>query len=389
MVHSPGRWAGVWLPLFALLIYTPFLFLGFGSDLDIYQSLDAGRRLLEGEGYRPSRNPGYLLYEVTSASLAGLGGAVLSNLASALAALVALLAFRRVTRELDVPHADVLLPALALHPAFWIAATSSIDYAWALAALLLGLAALLRDRHDFAGVALGLAVGFRLASAFPAATFLVFAWVTRPSRRSGVFAAGALGALVGGALYIPSFVHAGHTLGFLQPHTGPADLWTARGHVGRFVFKNVCLFWGVPACLLLLALALPTLRGLRAGWRGARRHTLALSLAVVAVVELLYLRFPLEPAYLLPALPFALMALAIAWEARRGWLVAFSVLVVSTGAVLVLLAKPDVPHEARSADVGVWLEPGTLVDDVRIRRKLAGAETTQDWLAFARAEGIR
>ena len=379
-----ARLEGARLPLLVLAVYAPFLFLGFGTDLDTYQGLDAGRRLLAGEGYRPSRNPGYLLYEVTSAGLAGLGGPVLANLASALAALVALLAFRRVARDLGVPHVDVLAAALALHPAFWVAATSTIDYVWALAALLAGLAALLRDRHDFAGVAFGLAVGFRLGSAFPAATFLAFAWMTRRSRRVGAFAAGALAALVGGAFYLPSFAHAGYTLAFLQPHTGPAELWTVQGYLGRFAFKNLCLFWGVPASLLLLALAAPTLSGWREAWRGGRRPALALSLAVVLVVELLYLRFPLEPAYLLPALPFALMALAIAWEARRAWLVAFGALLVSTGAVLVLLAKPDVPDEARSAQVGLWLEPGIVVDDVRLRRRLAGAETTRDFIAVVR-----
>jgi hypothetical protein len=41
--------------------------------------------------------------------------------------------------------------------------------------------------------------------------------------------------------------------------------------------------------------------------------------------------------------------------------------VLSTNLVLILLALPDVPSQARSAEVGLWVEPGLLVSDVRAR----------------------
>lgn len=356
-------------PLLSLCValYAPFIFLGYGADLDAYRAIEAGRRLMEGQAYRPSRNPGFLLHEISSAVLSEIGGSVLTNGVTMIIAVLTLVGFLALTRRFSVPHGRLLLVFLALHPYFWIAATSSVDHVWAICGLLFGLLLLDRGRFAWAGVVWGFAVGFRLSSLFMVFGLLLAAPTGRDRWRR--IASGLIALCIGGACYIPSFIHAGHTLAFLHPHTGPQELWTLEGHLGRFAYKNVSLFLGLPAALFLLAVAPATVRALSKAYRGAERPILALSGVALLVTEALYLAYPLDPSYLLPALPFLLITLGVAWRDRRGWLIAAGSLILSTNLVLVLLARPDVPNRATTAKLGLWVERGTLVQDLAARMK--------------------
>jgi hypothetical protein len=348
----------------AAALYLPFVVLGYGTDPDTYAALEAGGRLLEGEGYRPSRNPGFLLHEVTSAALARLGGSVLTNCVTALVALAAIACFLELARRHAVPHRRLLALVLAAHPWFWIAATSTVDHLWAVAGLLAGLLLLERDRPLAAGWALGLAAGFRLAALPIALAILLVA--SASSRLVRRIVAGIVASAVGALCYVPSFIHAGHTLAFLDAYTGPPELWSLSGHLGRFAFKNVCLFFGLPATLVLLCLMPASLRALRRAW-AQHKAILAPSLAAFVVTELLYLQFPLEPSYLLPGLPFLLLVVGIVWAERKRWLIVTGALILSTSLVLVVIARPDVPRRATGARFGLWVERGTLVRDVQAR----------------------
>jgi len=357
-------------------LYLPFVFLGYGADVDTYTAIAAGERVLDGEAYRPSRPPGFFLHELGSALLSRLGGSLLTNGATAAAALLAIACFLDLARRRSIPHRRLLALLLAAHPYFWIAATSTIDDAWAIAGLLLGLALLDRDRPVSAGLAWGLAAGFRL-SALPVGAAILVGWSS--CGRSRRAAAGLIASAVAAACYVPSFVHAGHTLGFLYVAAGPRELWTLAGHAGRFVFKNVSLFLGLPATVFVLCVLPFTLRALGRAWGGGWKPILAPSLLALAASELLFLRYPLHPSHLLPGLPFLLLVLGIAWRDRRRWLIAAGSLILSTNFLVILLARPDVPNRATRAHFGLWVERGALVRDLQLRLELRTARSVADW----------
>jgi hypothetical protein len=105
---------------------------------------------------------------------------------------------------------------------------------------------------------------------------------------------------------------------------------------------------------------------LRDAWR-AQRGLVAFCAVMIAVVEALYLQFPIEVPYLLPMLPF-LFALAGLAARDRPWLLrAWVVAIVASGLVAILPAQPDRRGEARSAVLGLWIAPGWLVRGV-VRR---------------------
>jgi hypothetical protein len=241
---------------------------------------------------------------------------------------------------------------------------------------MVGWVLLLDRRWGWAGVVLGLAVGARFTSALLVPLLAAHAAWTRPGDRRGALGALALATAVGAACYLPALGEAGGTLGFLRPSgMGGPELWTPLLRLGRFGFKNIHA-WGPPGALALLGVA---------GWALARRGTeltaasrrplVALALAAVAACEALFLAFPLEAEYLIPAVPFVLVLLGLALGRRPVALAVVLALVVLHNGVALTLARPDRAFNARGAAVGLWVEPGTLVADARTRLRLRHCTT--------------
>ncbi len=346
------------------MLYAPWLWLGYGADDDAYRIIRTGRVLLEEGRYAGSRNPGYLVPELGSTVLNALGGSVLSNAGTLVLALVALGAFLSIAERLVVPHRFLLAAGLALHPVFWSNATASMDHVWALGFLLAGWLALLDRRWLAAGLLLALAIGSRLTLVLAVGAVLGWAWWRARDERAGVGQAAAVAGVLGAACYLPSAWEFGWTLGFLEPAgMGGAELWTWTLRLGRWGYKNI-YFWGLGGTLALAGIVA---LGLRSGWPRERRSLLLLAAVVGLAYEALYLLYPLDMGYLLPMLPFVLLALGVVLAGRRSWLIALVVLVASYNLVSVNLARPDRPFEASDAALGVWVEGGYLWQQTRIR----------------------
>ncbi len=356
----------------------PFVFLGYGADSDTYAVLDAGHRLLGGGGYVPSRNPGYFLFETVAAALSRTGGSVLTNTATLAMAVVSVWCLLRIMRTFGVPHRHWACAACAFVPTFWINAHSTTDFLWALACLLAGWLALLDRRWLTAGLLLGLAVGFRLASGLPAGCLLAFSLLREPRPRLRVVAAGIVAAAFGAAWYVPSLIHSGWTFSFLHAQLGDARLWTPEMRLGRFLFKNTYL-WGLPASILLLLSIMRIGRTLSAQRRSDRGPLIGLCVGVIVLMESLFLEYPIRQAYLLPLIPFSMILLAFAWEQRAALLAGFAAFVISLNFVNFAVARPDVPRKASTATLGFWVEPGQLVENVRQQWRMRAVHTLKEW----------
>jgi hypothetical protein len=376
----------------AAAVYLPLVFMGFGADGDSYSVVNTARRLLHGGGYVMSRAPGFPTHELATAALLPFGGSIATNLGSMALSLVGLWCLLRICATLDVPHRDLVTWMVALNPLYWINSASSMDYVWALGLSLAGVYAWLTDRPRTAGVLFGLAVGARVTAVIvPAAVAMVsllpvFLSSVLPSVLPGstpvfkprhILPVLVIGTAVSCALYALPFTAAGYSLAFFRPPTGRMlsyylPEWSWAAHAARWVYKNLYLC-GPPASLAILITAcVYAVR--RPSVKGAGLTLLVLALLVAAGYEAAFWIAPLEPAYLLPILPFLAIALAVATRSRPVLLLIIA-LELSGAFVTFRFLTPDIPGAATSARLTAAVEEGVLLSDVRERGRLRRAGT--------------
>ena len=349
----------------AACLYLPLVFAGPGSDPDSVRELHSGTTLFWQHRYVLSRPPGYFPYEALCGVLYAFGGAIATNFATVAMSLVLLDSFLRICAHFEVPHRYLLAATMAIHPVYWASSTSTIDFIWALGCFFLGFRLLLNYRYLGAAMMLGLSVGIRLSSVLLAGPLLIGELIERP-RDAKLWAAAALATAIGATLYLPEFVATGNSFGFLTYYLGA---WSLTDHLGRFIYKNI-YFWGLPAAIFFLAVSPMLMREL-AGCARKFSGIIVLSASIVIIFEALFLKIPVQRAYLLPMLPFALILVGIALRNHKPRLLAMTVLVFSYNFLSLNLARPDVPDHATRAIVSLFIEPGYLLKDVAARLNLA------------------
>ena len=252
----------------------PMTFLGPGTDLDVGAVIRSGRTIVRDGEYMPSRAPGAPVHETAVGVLERVGRTVGPNLGSlaAASALVAVLVV--LLRREGVRRAELSVAVVVANPWFLVAATSTVDFLWALA-LWAAAALVLRTRPTWggavgAGALAGLAVGCRSSTAF-LVVGLILAHALEP-RDSGegdrtppwlhALAAGATAAVVGLVLYVPSYRAADSSLAFAQNDVPTSSLFV---QLGRFLVKD--LYFVGPFAAVVLLLALPALARVLLRWR--------------------------------------------------------------------------------------------------------------------------
>lgn len=366
-----------WVLAVLFLCYFPFTVLGYGADNDSYRVLDTGRWLVTEHRYEPSRHPGYPLHELTVLALNRIGGSILCNLGSVACSLCVTAGFLKLARAASIPWRQPLALVMGLQPIYWIASTFTIDYFWSLSLLMIGLICVLRRRVIIAGIALGLALGYRLGAIPGVIIILAYALLTMRDLRGRVIIACLIAMTITIVCYIPSFLWANRTLAFLRPMIGDEQLWTLKLRAGRFFYKNI-YFWGIGAAMMVWGILLFRARILAAQWAGPRRGLIALSLAFILAYQVMYFRYPIERAYLLPMLPFLFLLLGMVIRSRAG-LGVLAVLVLAHNFVSINISRPDTPGKASGAQFGLWIERGELLQDVRVRLIVRDCQTLEQW----------
>ena len=343
------------------VVYLPFTLLGYGNDIDVPNVLRAGRAWLEGD-YEISRRPGSTPVELGSALLDRVGGSVLVNLVSIAFAVLALACLGRILQRAGVARPGIAVLVLAVHPWFWVAATSLGDFVWALGLLLAGVDAAQRDRRWLAGVLFGLATGARATSLLLVAAWLVAERLgdrgARPEGRATWITAG-VALAVGVLCFVPPWIDQS---GVDLLEAG-LPVSSAAVQLGRWAIKNLAVV-GVLGAVVLLA-GLPQLAAALRTWRGS----VVVRFAVIGVVlmELSFLRLPLKPVHLLPAVACIVLLAAVAFAGDRRWLWALVATQVVHGLVAVRLAEPDRVDEATGGRFDPAIVAGVLVNDVDCR----------------------
>ena len=287
------------LGLLFLVLRAPFLNYGHGTDPDAWRVALTAHHLLDTGEYFPSRLPGNPLHELVMTPLIA-GGWVSTNLATALVALLGVFLFAKIAKHHQLPHQGLLTFGFAFTPLLFINSISTMDYMWTLTAILASYHSVLRRQPVWAGLFLGIAIGFRLQSFlfFPPLALLL--WRQDLGRSILPFGLAAAGA----ALLAFAPVLAVYGLDFYNFF----DTSVAAEDVLRLLGKEAL---GVFGGLGVLAAALVSRRQLAQLPRDLGKDPLA---AVWVLIIVLYFasfsRLPHEIAYLIPIFPFAYFLMA-------------------------------------------------------------------------------
>ncbi len=295
--------------LAVLLTRLPWIGSGYGSDPDGYRVVIAARQIARTGVYEASRLPGYPLYEYLTA-LSATAAPWVSNAVTALLSVVAFVCFALIARELGVRRYLLLALAFAMTPVIYLSSCCTLDYIPALAGQLAATYAVLRRRPVLAGLLLGLAVGCRItagALALPLCLWMLLTAAPRPARRQ-CLAFGITLLAVSSLCFVPVWRRYGAEF-FAFYDNGwypPLDVVATRA---------LPLVWGPLglAALVLLLCAAPAYAGFSRRALGAARTRSALLLAgtAIALYLIAFLRLPDEAGYLVPAVPFVLLSIAL------------------------------------------------------------------------------
>lgn len=355
------HWALAGALLTAALV--PLLFFGPGNDLDVGNIFKSGRSIARHFHYKASRAPGAPVHETIVGVLDRLGGPLLTNLASLFMAVVLAVAlFTLLRREGIRGRGLIAIAIVVLNPWFIIAATSTADYLFALAFVLLAALAERDDRPVIAGVFAALSMGCRIGSGLLIVSIL-FAelFEGRPARRRVIVTAAVT--VVGTfLLFVPAFLASGSSLEFAENDFSTS---TPLVQAGRTLVKDMLLL-GPIASLLLLA-TVPALVRAIGMWRASWLVRFAVPGLVLS--QILFLRFPWKMPHLLPCLVCLAILLAVALERRPGLLYALVITQVLYLGLRVDVIKPDDPNKATGGRVALDAGWGPVVVDIRCRHE--------------------
>lgn len=417
-----SRWIAAGALVIAALV--PLTLMGPGTDLDVRAVLGSGASIVDGH-YIASRAPGAPVHEAAVGLLGWIGSppfwpaTVGPNLGSLVAGVVLTALLALLLRREGVGRVGLSVAVVVGNPWFLVAATSTVDFLWALA-LWAGAAVVLRTHRSIGGAAVaaglaGLAVGCRSSTAvLVVALALTEAFEQGPGGDAGPGHAGRVGQridsesppdaevqridgesppdggspaprstgsgprvrgdvaevraavlLVGAALtalvvYLPPFLAAESSLAFAQNDVPTSSLLV---QVGRFLAKD--LYFVGPFAAVALLVALPAmvraLRRWRADW------LVRLGVLTVVASQLLFLRFPWKMGHLLPTLVGLALLLARALDRRPRLLWTLVAAQLLYGVVNIQLLAPDNPNAATGAELTFEPRWGALVVDTQCR----------------------
>ena len=294
------------LALFVVVLASrwPFLDAGFGWDEDAWGNVVAASHLAQTGEFNIPRPPGFPLLQWIQSWL-WRGGPLWINGATAVMSAFAAVGLSLFARRLGFSVFPSLTAGLALAftPIVYLNSVNAMDYVWALAFGLWGLHSASARRPALAGLLLGCAIGCRITLAL----FIlpIAGLVFRDSGLVRILRMLVTALVVAIACYVPILHRMG--LSFLTFSDQPFHAFAPY-----FLHTITVGLWGILGFLsLILACVLAVAGGARwadSGVPERERHFLSrLCIGTIVLYVLLFLRLPVEAAYLIPVVPFVLL----------------------------------------------------------------------------------
>jgi len=355
---TPGGLSDLALVGIVAVVTLPILWMGYGTDIDVHNVLRVAPQLRELD-YHPSRTPGVPVFEAIAAAFEPVGGHLLLNLLSAIAAGATVVGLARLVRAWGHGNGDLVALALFASPLTIIAATSLVDFIWALVFFVWAANAHLKDRTWLAGVLFALSIGCRLSSGFLIVAFLVAdAW--DPVHRRRALRTGALALPLGALLFVPSWLAYDRTLEFLHNEEG---FQSFGNNLGRFAYKSYSAVGIVAVAVVLVAV--PALWAALRRWRDDPMLRFA-ALGFVGS-EALYFVMPWKMAHLLPSLLTMLLWIAASRMNQRRYLWVLVGALALNGIVSFRLMTPNETDVSSGGSFDPTLGLGLLLNDIDCR----------------------
>ena len=271
----------------------PWINYGHGTDPDAWRVALTAHHLLETGDYFPSRLPGNPLHEFLTTLLIP-GGWIATNLATASVSLAGVYLFARIVRLHELADPGVLVIGFAFTPLLLINSIATMDYMWTLTAILGAYYCVQTGRPWWAGVLIGVAVGFRLQGAIVWLPLAYLIW--RSERRPDLLPMTAAAACVALIIYTPVLVVYG--VDFFNYY----DTSVGYEAVLRLLGKEALGVVGGLGVMAGLAHSMPRLRHFITDLR--IDPALGAWVILIAVYFASFSRLPHEIAYLIPVFPF-------------------------------------------------------------------------------------
>jgi hypothetical protein len=311
-----------------LISRLPFLDAGYGTDPDAWRVVYAAKSISQAGEYRVSRLPGYPVQEYAY-SLISSQSPFFFNFCTAILSSLAAGIFALIVHGLGSKDSILSAIAFACTPIVYISSTTSMDYLWALSMVLAGLFCTTHRKPFLAGILLGIGAGCRITSLIFIVPVSVLIVERAQFRRSMVqIGKLLLGVSISAILsYVPVIGEYGSGFFTFYEHAYPPittimrcltiDTWGVLGTVAILV-------------AMVLTLARRVLQKKSPSPQSAFSPSMVVASATAASLCLiLFLRLPVEAAYLIPAIPFVLILLSH-WIERRLFIVVCVFLVISS-----------------------------------------------------------
>ncbi len=289
--------------LFAIVFASrlPFLSPGFGTDEDAWWTIKAARDLATTGAYHYSRKPGFPVLEYVYSWIWDKNPVILNGI-TALFSAVAVLFFALSVRKHRIGSPFWAGLMLAFSPVVYIASTTTMDYMWAMAFIMVSYYLLINRRYMLSALFLGIATGCRITSAVMMFPFIITILAIEKEKKHWIYQSlifASIVLIVGVIFYYPIYTIYNKEM-FKFPLGGrpiPKELSQLFGNLG---FTAILLS-------IFISVIIPQKNNHKRITEKVPKKYGKIWLMIVIIYTILYLDMPHEPGYLIPALPFAIM----------------------------------------------------------------------------------
>jgi hypothetical protein len=351
-----------------IVIVSPMILLGFGSDTDAWLVARNAEKMWATARYAASRTTGFPLHEILVTPLIQYGSWYLSNLASLLSGVGLFAAIVYLDRRHRLSHPVLCLLSICFAPAVLVNSSTTMDFAFGLTTLMWAYVAVLEEKPVVSALLIGVSVGFRPTNGLFIVPVLVYTY-SKEQRLTSILLPAITAFLVGLVSYSPALL----THGIRAPEKSVSVFWDTRTRLLITGYKYLSLF-GILQTMAIASILL------RAVWRRPalswKSPFLAFHATNIVLWTLLFLLLPGEPEYLLP------MLLSVVFVAdrllNRTAFAALTVLVLSFN----LVQLDMLGGESGDREIAISVQPGQTVMDIQDRLfKMSTRQVATDYAA--------
>lgn len=309
----------------------PFVDYGHGTDPDAWRVAMTAHHLLDTGDYFPSRLPGNPLHELVM-TLFIPAGWIGTNLATIAVSLLGVYLFALIVSHLRLPNSGLLCLGFAFTPLLFINSLATMDYMWSLTAILAAFYLVLRGWLPWAGLCLGLAIGFRLQSAIVYLPLAYLVW--RQHNLLSILPMGFIAAATALVCFTPVLVVYGTDFyNFYDARVAAEDVLRLLGKEALGVLGGIGVLTGA-------SLSLHRLRHLPAD--AVREPWLGAIMLLIVLYFVTFFRLPHEIAYLIPVFPAGILIIG-----------RYFTRLAATGAIAAIILAGLVDITTPEDDIGV------------------------------------